>query len=300
MSGPIVLSTWSFGAIANEAAWPVLDGGGNGIDAVEAACRAVELDPSVNTVGVGGLPDQSGRVSLDGCVMTSPARCGSVCCVRRHAHPVSIARRVMDETDHIMLAGEDADAFADSIGFDEAELLTDTGRERFASWQGKQTANVRNVEEAERFGPEEGHDTVGVLALDSSGALAGACSTSGTPFKTPGRVGDSPVIGHGLYVDPHHGAVVATGTGELVMAVCGAFLGVEILRQSADPLKAISLVLQRVRGSFEMKEEHQVGLIALMPSGIWRCASLRKGFRVAVKSGDRDELVEPDMVLMAD
>ncbi|MDH3584862.1 MAG: N(4)-(beta-N-acetylglucosaminyl)-L-asparaginase, partial [Phycisphaerae bacterium] len=258
-SQPIVLSTWSFGRVANQAAWPVLEAGGSSLDAVEAGCRAVEADPAVDTVGVGGLPDRTGQVSLDACVMVSPDRCGGVCFVRNYPHPVSIARAVMEGTPHVMLAGEGAERFAAEQGFDTAPLLSEAGRQRLAQWErnvvraggdrGIYSAGA-NVEEGGAVDPNRFHDTVGVLALDREGQLAGACSTSGQPFKLPGRVGDSPIIGQGLYVHPEHGAAVATGTGELVMGVCGSFLAVEQMRRGATPLEAGTELLERVQESY--------------------------------------------------
>lgn len=265
----LVLSTWRFGLTANAAA---LACGGNALDAVEAGCCAVEADPSVDSVGVGGIPDASGRVSLDGCVMLSPARCGAVCCVREHLHVVSIARRVMEQTPHIMLAGDAADAFAREQGFESANLLTDKAR---------QTYEQRRENTA--------HDTIGVLAIDSDGRLAGACSTSGTAMKLPGRVGDSPIIGQGLYVDPGVGAAVATGAGELITGLCATFLAVELMRGGATPLDALKEVLARAVSAYDLADDDQIGLIALRPDGQWAGAALREDFVVAANR----ELVKP-------
>lgn len=299
MPTPLVLSTWSFGSIANQAAWPILTAGGSAIDAVEAGCVAAENDPSVDSVGIGGLPDRSGRVSLDGCVMLSPSRCGSVACLRAHAHPVSVARLVMERTQHVMLVGPDADRFADSMGCKTvADLTTPMSRNRYAQWKAShpQAANdftaawhpqEANVEEARN----RDHDTVGVLAIDSHGKLAGACSTSGRFFKVPGRVGDSPIIGHGLYVHPDHGACVTTGTGELVMGVCGAFLAVELMRSGETPANAAQAVLERIRESYTLRPEFQVGLITLRPDGVWSHASLKPGYctQITDRRGPRQE-----------
>jgi len=283
---PLILSTWSFGRTANAAGWSILDKGGTALDAVEAGCRAVELDPTVNSVGVGGIPDRDGHVTLDGCVMVgpTPGACGSVAAISRFAHPVSIARRVMEATPHVMLVGERADAFAADQGFEPARLLTDAAREKWEQHRrdGRKTTMTANREEqladprnTEPRNPEPDtpHDTVGVLALDSTGSLAGACSTSGWPYKTPGRVGDSPIIGHGLYVDQAVGAAVATGHGELVMGVCGSFLAVELMRRGAEPLDAITDVLMRIVDLNDLTTEDQVGMIALTPTGQWATAA---------------------------
>src|SRR4051812_28989725 len=227
---PLILSTWTFGQRANHAAWPILERGGTSVDAVEAACRDAESDPDNHTVGLGGYPDRSGRVTLDASIMLAPGRCGAVAGVRNFVHAISIARRVMDRTPHVLLVGDGAESFAREQGFEPAELLTDEARAAWEKWKAKQSATparpVRNIEELGlgAIGGESDHDTIGVLALDQRGMLAGGCTTSGLAFKPPGRVGDSPIVGHGLYVDPTAGAAVATGHGELVMGACGTFL----------------------------------------------------------------------------
>jgi len=285
MTQPILLSTWKFGRTANRAGWPILAGGsGSSVDAVEAACRAVEADPEVRSVGYGGRPDAAGEVTLDGAIMCSPARCGAVAFVRGFMHPVSIARRVMERTGHVMLAGDGAERFAREQGFETCNLLTEQSREEWRRWL------------ADREAPRGAHDTVGVLALDAAGRLAGACSTSGLAYKLPGRVGDSPIIGHALYVDPQHGAAVATGAGELVMGVCGAMLAVEQLRRGAAPRDAVTEVLGRIVGAYELAAKDQVGLIVLGPAGAWSAGALCPGFQTAVRTHERDELVEPGLV----
>ena len=184
---PLLLSTWSFAAEAHEAVWPSFRDGGTSLDAVEAVCRHVEEDLNVDSVGLGGLPDASGRVTLDACVMLSPAESGSVCAVSTHPHVTSLARAVMERTPHRLLAGPGAERFANELGFEARELLTRGAKETYEGW----------LADASSVGPqnidpllEEHHDTVGSLALDARGLLAGACSTSGMRFKTPGRVGD--------------------------------------------------------------------------------------------------------------
>jgi len=310
---PIMLATWTFGRKATAGGWPhlVCEGGGS-LDAVEQGCRAVEADPEAMTVGYGGYPDASGQVSLDASIMVAPCRCGSVCYVRRFMHPVSIARRVMEETPHVMLVGEGAERFAREQGMAPTNLLTDAAGEAWLKWcrehpdpgpgpAGALAAKVNLEEERPPASgplPNEHHDTVGVLALDARGVLAGACSTSGLPYKLPGRVGDSPIIGHGLYVDPRHGAAVATGTGELVMAVCGTFLAVERMRGGASPAEAALEVVRRIAESFDLQPHHQACLITLSPSGEWSSAALRPGFRVAVRTEDRDELVDAEKTLL--
>jgi isoaspartyl peptidase/L-asparaginase-like protein (Ntn-hydrolase superfamily) len=322
MAAPLIISTWSFGKRGNDAAWPILARGGSSLDAVEQACVAIERDAEVDSVGFGGLPDAAGRVTLDGCVMLSPARCGSVCNVARHMHPVSIARKVMEKTSHVMLASDGADAFASQQGFLPADLLAAEAQDAWHKWQrdgmtidqsrDKGSFSPRPIDQPEVSGGKlfyhpgpaddesrwKHHDTIGVLAIDTRGVMAGACSTSGTPFKLPGRVGDSPIIGHGLYVDPDHGAAVATGTGELIMGVCGSFLAVEYLRRGAAPIEALKETLARIVKSYTLRPEHQVAFIALRPDGTFASAALRDGYRTSITSGRRSEVIEPDLVLI--
>jgi len=308
MYNPIILSTWSFGQRANRAGWPILEMGGASIDAVEAACKDAEADPGNHTVGYSGYPDASGRPSVDAAIMLSPRRFGSVALVRNFIHPISIARRVMEKTQHVLLAGDGAEAFAHEQGFAPAVLLTDEMRAAWEKWRADQMASTKPVRNVEEFGlgkadravtnlGEENHDTIGVLALDSKGVLAGGCTTSGMPFKLPGRVGDSPIIGQGLYVDPKAGAAVATGHGELVMGVCGSFLAVELMRAGKSPLAAATHAILRIADCYELGKEDQVGIITLAPDGSWSSASVFPGFRVAARDCARDQMVDPGFVL---
>ncbi len=327
MPEPIILATWSFGKTATTAGWPYLGGpNGSSLDAVEQACRAVESDLEVTSVGRGGLPDRSGEVSLDASIMQSPARCGSVCYLRRFEHPVTIARMVMERLHVVLLAGDGADRFAQRLGVAPVDLLTDDARAKWQKWvsehpdpQGRDDAPFRpppNHEErcGDRRSNDNGtdplcgegeslphnrdHDTVGVLAIDSRGTLAGACSTSGLPFKPPGRVGDSPIIGHGLYVDPRRGAAVATGDGELIMGVCGSFLAVELMGRGVSPADAAREVIQRIADSYELAQEDQAVIVAMHPSGQWSAAALRPGYRTSVRTSTRDEMAEPEWTLL--
>lgn len=310
----LLLSTWSFGSIANAAGLPLLQAGAGALDTVVAAATAVEDDESVDCVGVGGTPDAAGEVSLDACVMTDPDRCGSVADIRHYPHPTALARRVMERTIHVMLVGVGAERFAAREGFEPRTLLTDAARQRWQEWRTKITADdanaprgwipPRNVEDAHlRRNPNalSGHDTVSILARDRAGKLAGACSTSGMAFKVPGRVGDSPIIGHGVYVDQQAGAAAATGNGELIMGVCGSFLVVELLRQGASPAEACTEVLRRIAARFDLLPDHQVAFIALAPDArgqAWASASLRPGFVHVVSDTGGTRAERPHVVLL--
>lgn len=306
-ASPIVLSTWSFGPVANAAAWPILASGGSSLDAVVAGASAVEDDIKVDSVGVGGYPDASGRVSLDACVMQAPDRCGGVCYLRRYPRAAQIARAVMEKTIHILLAGDGAEAFAQRQGFTPhpTDLLTPEARAAWQEWKATHDATKAGTREGvlppmnveERYaqakpssgkfhhapGAREGnHDTVCVLARDSHGVLSGCVTTSGLGFKVPGRVGDSPIIGHGLYVEQGVGAAAATGNGELVMGVCGSFLAVELMRAGSSPVEAAAGVLERITRSYTIMPQHQVAVITLAPDGRWGSAALRPGFSCCV------------------
>jgi L-asparaginase/N4-(beta-N-acetylglucosaminyl)-L-asparaginase len=287
MSAPILVTTWPFGDAAHRAAWPALAAGGASLDAVVAVCRHVEDDPAVDSVGFGGLPDLAGEVSLDALVMQSPRRAGGVCALRRTRRAAEVARLVMECAPHVLLAGHGADAFAAEHGFAAEDLLAPAARARFAA----------------RGSRREGHDTVCSLALDRAGVLSGASSTSGRAWKLPGRVGDSPLPGHGLYVDPARGAAAATGDGELVQGVCSSFATVAALGRGAAPVDALREALEHLCDAHALTPERavagdvQVALIALTPDGRHASAALRPGYRTAIATPAGLAVVEPDLVL---
>lgn len=320
-----MVSTWSFGMRGNAAAWPLLENGGDVLDAVEAACVAIERDPEVDSVGYGGLPNAQGTMQLDGSIMHSPAHCGAVAAVEAHLHPVTIARHVMNNSPHVMLVGSGADAFADMMDQPRAELLSPQAKQTWDAWtkrpeivdQSKDKGyapppvHPRPIDLGEGghlFGHDASllddearwkhHDTISVLAIDTAGRIGGASSTSGYAYKLPGRVGDSPIIGHGLYVDPAVGGAVATGAGELVTGVCASFLVVELMRSGAVPLAAIEEALARIQSAYDLRPDHQVAMIALKPDGQWASGALREGYRTSVRSPRRDEVVMPDYVAL--
>lgn len=282
---PIVLSTWNFGLDANVEAWKVLSTGGRALDAVEAGARVPEADPKETSVGLGGLPDRDGHVTLDACIMDEKGGCGSVASLEHIVHPISVARKVMEKTPHVMLVGEGALQFALANGFKKEKLLTKESEKAWKEWtkkaEYKPVANIEN------------HDTIGIIALDSSGDLSGACTTSGMAYKMRGRVGDSPIIGAGLYVDNEIGAATATGVGEEVIRIVGCHLVVELMRQGHSPEEACILAVERILKKNPAKaKEVQVGFLALNKKGEYGAFCLQKGFTYAVHTQNGNQLYD--------
>jgi len=286
-SFPIVVSTWKHGLAANERAIKILITDGNSIDAVEEGVKVSEADPNVKSVGYGGLPDRDGFVTLDACIMDSNGNCGSVAFVQGFLHPISIARLVMEKTPHIMLVGKGAEKFAIQNGFKKQNLLTAEAEKEWKNW----------LRESNYKPDREDHDTIAMLAIDKKGNLAGACTTSGLSWKYHGRVGDSPIIGSGLYVDNEIGAAGATGKGEAVMKICGSFLIVELMRQGKSPQEACEIAINKVIRKNPDYKDFQVGFIALNKSGEVGAYSLKDGFEFAVASDKTNQLLKSDYFL---
>ncbi|MFN5317976.1 MAG: isoaspartyl peptidase/L-asparaginase family protein [Bacteroidia bacterium] len=282
---PIVLSTWDFGLKANEEAWKVLAAGGRALDAVEQGVKLVEADPSERSVGYGGRPDRDGRVTLDACIMDENLNIGSVACLEHIMHPISVARAVMEKTPHVMLVGDGALQFAEAQGFKRTKLLTPESEAEWKEWLKKSEYKPKvNI---------ENHDTIGMIALDKDGRLSGACTTSGMAFKMHGRVGDSPIIGAGLYVDGEIGAATATGHGEEVIRIAGCHLVVELMRQGRMPEEACREAVERVYKKQKHRlAEIQVGFIALNREGKYGAFCLQPGFTYAVKDLDGNRLIK--------
>ena len=279
-NNPVICSTWNFGLPANELAWKVLDNGGKAMDAAEAGARHAESDPENSSVGFGGLPDEKGNVTLDACVMDSTGNAGSVAFLQNIKHPVSVARKVMEETKHVMLVGEGARQFAVSNGFEEINLLTEQSEKDWKKW----------LKERREMTPHETHDTLSVLVQDKMGDLAGACTTSGWAYKMHGRVGDSPIIGAGLFVDNEVGCAAATGLGEEVIKTTGSFLVVELMRQGYNPTQACKEALNRVIKAHNGQPDFQIGYIALRKDGEIGSACLKWSFEYALARGGENKL----------
>lgn len=286
-SGARVVSTWDFGVGANRAAWKVLDGGGSALDAVEAGARWAEADLCNPTVGRCGNPDRDGVLTLDASIMDGDGRCGAVAALEDIAHPVSVARAVMEKTPHVMLVGEGAQQFALSQGFPKTPLLTDEARRAWREWLRTSEYQPQiNAERQSRPGDKSNHDTLGILALDAQGRLAGACTTSGMAWKMHGRVGDSPIVGAGLYVDNEVGAATASGVGEEMVRNAASFLVVELMRQGRTPTQACREAIERVvRKRPEASKRLQVCFLAMNRAGEVGAFALHKGFVYALHDG---------------
>lgn len=287
---PIVISTWNFGLKANEKAWEVLARSGSALDAVEQGVRFTESDPSERSVGYGGRPDREGRVTLDACIMDENHNIGSVAFLEHIKNPVSVARAVMEKTPHVMLVGEGALNFALSQGFKKEKLLTPDSEKEWKEWLKKS-----------EYLPEvniENHDTIGMIALDAKGNLSGACTTSGLGYKMNGRVGDSPIIGAGLYVDNEVGAATATGHGEEVIRMVGSHLVVEMMRRGKSPQQACQEAVERIIAIAKRRGQDlksiQVGFIALNKSGEHGGYCIQSGFEYAVRDSSGSKLIQPE------
>jgi N4-(beta-N-acetylglucosaminyl)-L-asparaginase len=286
---PLVISTWNHGLPANEAAWEVLSRGGDALDAVEQGVRVPESDSNVRSVGYGGLPDRDGIVSLDACIMNKSGDCGAVSFLQHIKNPISVARLVMEKTPHVMLSGEGALEFALSQGFEKEDLLTEKARKAWLEWKKESKYEpVINI---------ENHDTIGMIALDEKGNIAGACTTSGLAYKYHGRVGDSPIIGAGMYVDNEVGGAVATGTGELVMKTLGTFLIVELIRNGASPQEACMEAVKRIVKKVPDYEKHQVGYLAVDKNGNTGAFCIQEGFNYALYNDDKNKLIDSDFYI---
>jgi N4-(beta-N-acetylglucosaminyl)-L-asparaginase len=285
---PIVLSTWRFGIEANQAAWAILSKNGKALDAVEAGVMVPEGDPKERSVGYGGRPDRDGRITLDACIMDELSNIGSVAGLEFIKHPISVARAVMEKTPHVMLVGDGALQFALSQGFKKENLMVEESEKEWKDWlkdsEYKPIANIEN------------HDTIGMIALDSHGNLSGACTTSGMAFKMHGRVGDSPIIGAGLYVDNEVGAATATGHGEEVIRIAGCHLVVELMRQGKTPQQACEEAVARVVKLMDLRKKDlkdiQVGFIALNKNGETGSFCVQSGFNYAVYDASGNRLID--------
>jgi N4-(beta-N-acetylglucosaminyl)-L-asparaginase len=300
---PVVISTWDAGLNANRGAWEILGKGGRALDAVEKGVMVTESEQNC-CVGLSANPDRDGFVTLDACIMDEFSNCGSVAFLERIKHPISVARRVMEKTPHVMLVGSGAQQFAVAEGFPlEEQKLSPDAQKSYENWLKKSEYKppVINVETKKDHGPfapnkletgEWNHDTIGMVAMDSNGNLSGSCTTSGAGFKMRGRVGDSPIIGAGLFVDNEVGACTATGQGEDVIRVAGSHSVVELMRQGLSPEAACKKIIERiVKIKGAKAKDIQVAFLAINKKGQVGTYAIHKGFSYAIKTNEMEKLV---------
>ena len=310
MNKPVVISTWKHGLAANEAAFKILKEGGNSLDAAEEGVKVSENDPQVLSVGFGGLPDCEGRVTLDAAIMDWNARIGSVISVENIKNPISLARLVLENTEHTILAGDGALAFALKNGFKPESLLTEESIRRFWEWKSTGATKPQEIhtddflkkEKLSKINEDGNHDTIGMVAIDKFGRISASCTTSGMAWKLHGRVGDSPIIGSGLYVDGEIGGAASTGRGEETIRACGSFLIVELMRNGHSPTEACRLACERViklNHLSDLNRDHvyQVGFIAMNIKGETGAYSVRNGFQYAVMNDEGNRLYDSESYL---
>jgi N4-(beta-N-acetylglucosaminyl)-L-asparaginase len=286
---PLVIATWNTPLAVSTAA-EVLEAGGSALDAVEAGCKIEEANEKGQSVGIGGLPDRDGNVTLDACIMNSEGDYGAVLCVKNIKHVISVARKVMENTPHVMLVGEGAEQFALSQGFQKENLLTEASKKAWEKW--RQTAKYKPIINIEN------HDTIGMLAIDKKGNISGACTTSGLAYKMAGRVGDSPIIGGGLFVDNEVGGAAATGLGEEVLKTVGSFLIVELMRQGKSPQEACEEAIARIvnKPNSDFKN-FQVGYIAVNKKGETGAYAIHEWFSYNRYKNNENKNIKSDFIL---
>jgi len=288
---PVVIATWDV-KNATKKAWETMQNHQSCLDAIEKGCMVEEANEKGQSVGKGGLPDRDGNVTLDACIMNSKGDCGSVVFLKNIKHAISLARKVMEDTPHVMLSGIGAEEFGYSMGFVKEDLLTEASKKAWNKW--KKTSKYDPIINIEN------HDTIGMLAIDSSGNISGGCTTSGLAYKMHGRVGDSPIIGSGLYIDNGIGGAVATGLGEEVVKTVGSFLIVELMRQGHSPQKACEIAIKRIVYKPNSNYKNfQVGYIALNKNGDVGCYSIQKGFSMTKYQSNKNVNIKSDSYIIS-
>jgi N4-(beta-N-acetylglucosaminyl)-L-asparaginase len=284
---PVMISTWKHGLDANKAGWEVLAKGGSSLDAVEAGARQTEADVTNRSVGIGGMPDRDGHVTLDACIMDWESNCGSVGFLEGIAHPISVARHIMENTPHVMLVGSGAKKYAVEHKFDRIKTPIPEVKAAWKEWKKEQAAIAKKPQVN-----HENHDTIGLLAMDSNGRISGACTTSGWAYKLSGRLGDSPIIGAGLFIDQEVGGAVATGLGESIIRVAGSHAVVELMRNGFTPEEACKEAVNRLIRKHKDMTGLQCGFIAINTKGEVGGYSVYNGFNYALRTEKQEELVD--------
>ena len=280
-----MVSTWISGIDANKEAIRILSSNGSAITAVEKGLNVTESDPNNTSVGFGGMPDASGVVTLDASIMDDQYNCGSVTYLQNIEHPISVARKVMEETPHVMLSGKGAYDFAIEQGFTHKNLLTESSLQKWQEWKKDNSFNLPHIN-------HENHDTIAMIAMDANGKMAAGCTTSGWAFKKHGRVGDSPIIGAGIYVDPEIGGACATGLGESIIKICGSHAVVELMRSGLTPEEACREAVERIKKTTKNYDDLQVGFLAMNIAGEVGIHSMYSGFECALQDENRSELIK--------
>ncbi|MDA9283970.1 N(4)-(beta-N-acetylglucosaminyl)-L-asparaginase [Flavobacteriaceae bacterium] len=282
---PVVIATWSVKQ-ATKKAWQSMEQGSSALDAVIAGCGVEEANALGQSVGIGGLPDRDGQVTLDACVMNEKGDYGAVLCMQNIKHPIAVAKKVMEDTPHVILAGVGAEEFAVSQGFKRENLLTEQSKKDWEIW--KKTSKYKPIINIEN------HDTIGMLAIDKNGTISGGCTTSGLAYKMSGRVGDSAIVGSGLFVDNEIGAATATGLGEEVLKTVGSYLIVELMRQGKSPQEACELAILRIIEKTPNFEDFQVGYIAVNKKGETGAYSIHEGFTATTYQDQKNTTFNPN------
>ena len=284
------ISTWASGTEANKVTFKILSENGDALDALEKGLNVTESDPNNKSVGIGGRPDENGLVTLDACIMDHNYNCGAVSFLQNIEHPISVARKVMETTPHVMLSGKGAYDFALKNGFKHTELLNEETKKEWLEWKKENQQNLPAIN-------HENHDTIAMITMDSNGNIAAGCTTSGWAYKMHGRVGDSPIIGAGVYVDPEVGAACATGLGEAIIKICGSHTVVELMRQGYSPNEACKLAVERIKKTNNNLENLQVGFIAMNIAGEDGAHSMYAGFNYAIQDETQETLVDSNYEL---
>ena len=281
---PVVIATWSVEQ-ATKKAWQSMEDGSSALDAVIAGCGVEEANAKGQSVGIGGLPDREGRVTLDACVMNEKGDYGAVLCMQNIMHPIAVAKKVMEDTPHVILAGVGAEQFAVSQGFKRENLLTEQSKKDWETW--KKTSKYKPIINIEN------HDTIGMLAIDKNGTISGGCTSSGLAYKMAGRVGDSAIVGSGLFVDNEIGAATATGLGEEVLKTVGSYLIVELIRQGKSPQEACEQAILRIIEKTPNFKDFQVGYIAVNKKGETGAYSIHEGFTATTYQNQKNTTFNP-------
>jgi N4-(beta-N-acetylglucosaminyl)-L-asparaginase len=288
---PLIVSTWPFGRAANDKAFATLQAGGGLLDAIVEGITVTENDLTNHSVGRAGTPNAEGVVSLDACIMDGRThKCGSVAAVEGILPVIKLARTVMETTRHVMLVGDGARRFALQHGFQSVEMPTPDERAQWEQWKAKQAAGGSGAP------PLDSHDTIAMVVLGADGNLAGGCSTSGLAYKLAGRVGDSPIIGSGLYVDNDVGAAGATGVGENIMRFCGSFQIVELMRAGAHPHEACVETIRRIQKKHESGKDLAINFLAIDKKGRFGAAGTGEGFPFSVTYPGFSQVLPSDAV----